>query len=611
MRLLNPFGLLGLAVIPIIIGLHLHLERNRRVIVSSMFLWSFLDVRFEGKRPKFVRLSLLLLLDILIGILLSGALARPVILVPRERAQNYDQVILIDNSTSMLAVEDGIERFSLAVTMAGSLLQESSSDTDTLIVAIGGEVEIVGSTREMERSDLAKKLVALSAGGIGIQLREGLSLAEAFADLERPVKVFIMTDAAYSIPQFADFSLPVEWVFLGFETNNQALVNASIQSVGSAGAELYFQLVNFAGMDVTREMVLTINGIDIQQATLTVPANSLMTQTVELGSGVENIEIALSGTDSLPADDIVRLSSLNQRSIRVRLVTDMPYPINRAIAANDNVDLDVILPEDYSVAGNYELTIFRGYIPDVLPQGEVLIFDLPGNSFIPIEGAEAINGDLSVGNHEVLSGIDFNAVIWGNNQKVNLSIAREEDGYSQTVLVKDGENPLFVLLEKDEQEIFLFLPDLQSGYFTGNPAFPVLVSNMIEYAGKFNLKQSYILGETLELSEFAGLIPANILYPDAEESREILGTQFVELDRVGIYTIEFLDIFGRTSSYSFGVNAGSVMESNISPNNWRSTISSVQVDEAVEAQIVEFDLSPILLGMAILLLVVEAWRSWR
>ncbi|MEJ2759605.1 MAG: BatA domain-containing protein, partial [Anaerolineales bacterium] len=64
MRFLYPFGLLGLITIPVIIGLHLHLERNRRVLVSSMFLWQFLDAKFQGQKPRFVRFTWLLLLDV-------------------------------------------------------------------------------------------------------------------------------------------------------------------------------------------------------------------------------------------------------------------------------------------------------------------------------------------------------------------------------------------------------------------------------------------------------------------------------------------------------------------------------------------------------------------
>ena len=75
MTFLNPLGLFGLLSVPVIVGLHLHLERNRRVIVSSMFLWSFLEAKFEGQKPKYIQLSWLLVLDIMVAVFLSLAFA--------------------------------------------------------------------------------------------------------------------------------------------------------------------------------------------------------------------------------------------------------------------------------------------------------------------------------------------------------------------------------------------------------------------------------------------------------------------------------------------------------------------------------------------------------
>lgn len=612
MRFLNPLGLLGLAIVPAIIGLHLHLERNRRVIVSSMFLWSFLDVRFEGKKPKFVRLSLLLLLDVLIAMLLSGAFARPVLLLPSTQVQDFDQVVLIDNSTSMLTVEDGVERFSLAATMAVSLLQEAPVDTDTLVVAIGGGVEIIGSTRELSRNELATRIGSLTAGGNGIQLREGLSLASAFADLEKPVRVFVLTDAAYAQPDFADFSLPIEWVFLGFETNNQAIVNSSIRAKGQNGTEVFFQVVNFAGVEVSRDVVLYMGGIEVQRIPVVVPANSLMTQTVEVNGTLKTVEINLEGSDSFRADDIARLSNITQRSVRVALVAEMPYPIDRAVEANLNVNLTVIPPQDYSPAGNYDLMIFRGFVPDNFPQGVSLVFDSSGSSLIPnnqmtANGAESA---FEVKRHEVLSGIDFNTVLFQGVQEVNLLPAIDE-GYTVTELVNDGEKPIYLLLEKGEQNIFLFLPDLNNGNFTGKPAFPVLISNVIDYASQLDLAQYYYLGEYLEFADAKGLIPSKLYVPNQDEAVDILGVDEVRLDQAGFYSIEFLDEYGRTNAFSFGVNAGSFAESDISPQDWRVNYSSEMTEDESERQIVEFDLSPFLLVMAVLLMVVEAWRAWR
>jgi len=75
--------------------------------------------------------------------------------------------------------------------------------------------------------------------------------------------------------------------------------------------------------------------------------------------------------------------------------------------------------------------------------------------------------------------------------------------------------------------------------------------------------------------------------------------------------LEMIDLYGRTRQFTFGVNAGSFAEGNISPGEWRSDYVQTQVADETGDQVIEFDLTPWLLGVAMVLLLVEAWRAWR
>ena len=59
------------------------------------------------------------------------------------------------------------------------------------------------------------------------------------------------------------------------------------------------------------------------------------------------------------------------------------------------------------------------------------------------------------------------------------------------------------------------------------------------------------------------------------------------------------------------MNAGSFAESNITPREWRDEYVQTQVADQTGEQTIEFDLTPWLLGIAMILLLVEAWRAWR
>ena len=125
MNLANPLGLLGLLSLPVIIGLHLHLERNRRAVVSSLFLWAFLDAKLQGQRPRQLRLTWLLLLDLLIAAVLSLALAQPQIEIPSAFAQDSHVIVLLDTSTSMLANDIAPSRIEVAKAKGPALPQKT------------------------------------------------------------------------------------------------------------------------------------------------------------------------------------------------------------------------------------------------------------------------------------------------------------------------------------------------------------------------------------------------------------------------------------------------------------------------------------------------------
>jgi hypothetical protein len=138
-----------------------------------------------------------------------------------------------------------------------------------------------------------------------------------------------------------------------------------------------------------------------------------------------------------------------------------------------------------------------------------------------------------------------------------------------------------------------------------------LISNLIEYSRGVEFAPEYSLGESLALEDFVGYIPSKVFYPGQAEGADILGVEQVHLDQVGFYTVEMLDVYGRTNLFTFGVNAGDLSESNIAPQDWRVNFMNSNPFESTESQIIEVDLSPWLLAMATILLVVEAWRAWR
>jgi hypothetical protein len=78
----------------------------------------------------------------------------------------------------------------------------------------------------------------------------------------------------------------------------------------------------------------------------------------------------------------------------------------------------------------------------------------------------------------------------------------------------------------------------------------------------------------------------------------------------GIYKIETTDFSGNAEIYSFGVNAGSMIESDIDPGEWVNNID-VSSDDERQQSTRNVNLAPWLLGFVMILLVLEAFRAWR
>ncbi len=100
MQLLNPIWLLLLGLIPVLLIIHSLKPKAREVEVTGLFLWKgVLKEARGGSRIQSLMKNLPLLLQILIIILSSLALAEPV--WTRPTAIKGNVVLVLDSSASM------------------------------------------------------------------------------------------------------------------------------------------------------------------------------------------------------------------------------------------------------------------------------------------------------------------------------------------------------------------------------------------------------------------------------------------------------------------------------------------------------------------------------
>lgn len=183
----NPWGLLALAALPLVVLLHRRFAAPRRA-VPLVTLWAPRAAATRGG-PRRPRLDGILVLRLLVVAAVALALGRPGWPV----AERYRHVLVLDASASMLAREASGVRFRQAVGAAERALAALPSGEPAMILRAGAAASIVHAFSEDRRS-LRAALQGLAPG------ETPKNLGPAFAEAARhlggaPGVVHVFSDA--------------------------------------------------------------------------------------------------------------------------------------------------------------------------------------------------------------------------------------------------------------------------------------------------------------------------------------------------------------------------------------------------------------------------------
>jgi hypothetical protein len=607
MSFLNPLGLLGLISVPVIIGLHMHRERSRRVIVSSLNLWSFLDVQLRGSKPRQIRITWLLFLDLMIAALLSLALAQPRVNMPTGFDPSEHFIILLDDSSSMLATDVTPTRFDQAKLGVQDLLDELNPRDFVSILTFGGKVITVGDSREFSLQELSNKIANLQAGDNGVAIHSAISVGDSLAIETIPVQYHVYTDGAYEMPTLSNIPDSVQWHFYGEKSGNQAITSLSVAEVNSSSHQLLANIANFSNDHINREVVLQVDNIEVSKTLVELIPQTLISQIWNIAGEPQVISVSLSGKDTLPQDDFASLGKNYGRTIHIALVSDNPYPVDRAIQSVPNVELDIYQPADFLVGMDFDLVVFRGNLPTSWPIGNVLVLDPPLDSdLLNVIGIVPISNQPSYEEIDLLEGVDFNGVRWGSAWEL------EDAENIFTPVLSSGEKPLILTGRINLSDIGVFLPVLDEGNLTKHPFFPIFISNVISSSHGVTFPTQVEVGAEIQLPPPDKYPSVKVINPlgDMNEFPHIDWRTYKDTKMPGAYQLEITDVHGNNEIYSIGVNAGSLLESKLTTGDWVTDVQTA-VERGNGQLTHDLDISPWLLGIALAFVFLEAVRAWR
>ncbi len=448
----NPWGLLALLAIPIIIALHFLQQETRRTPVTTLFLLEKLaPASTGGRRWEQLRNSLPLWLQILAALIIAWLLADPRWI----RADSIQRVVVVaDSSASMSAFQD-------------KLVEQTRPRLEALASSAAQHEWVLLETREggntlysgPELNDLLATLESWAPRSGQHDFAPAWRLAQSLAGGHGTV-LFLSDRQPENRPG------GVELLAVGKPTDNVGLTGFRVLE-GAGGPSWEALVKNYSAQPATRSFKLLVEGQAVRQETLQLPPGESKVVKGEFPDQAERLEIVLDG-DAFPLDDRLPIVRPKPKKITASLNTSTAnsrvYKMLERLAQS--------LPGVVTVAG--------GMVPA----------DVSFASFDPLKGAAPespgllmledttepggyLDGLLVAEENPLNEGLNWQSLIVQESLKIT---QKENDD----VLLWQGERPLIFLrrVPGGRQMVINFDPMMSN--LAKLPAFVVLVNRFLE-----------------------------------------------------------------------------------------------------------------------------------
>jgi len=616
MRFLTPtfLALAGLAA-PIIILYMLRLRR-REVKVSSTMLWQRLLQDREANAPwQKLKRNLLLLLQLLILAALVFALARPFIPVPSVASGSV--AVILDASASMSTKDQsgGGTRFEAAKSAARQLVGDLSSNEVMTVIAAGPVPQVLTPPT----SDAAALRDAINRAQPSEAPSDwGAALALAAASIAGHDKTTLVVISDGGVPDdLPPLPAEIRYVRIGRASENLAISALATRAQGDQ-PELFAAVTNYGTQDADVILSVNVDG-ELQSAdklhveagktadvTLTdLPADSHQIR-AELTPPVEGGVI-----DPLPLDDTAYAIYSPINSGRVLLVTDGNLFLEQIFASLPTVQAFKLTPGDLPQGEHYDLVVYDRWLPNKLPDTNLLIIDPPATTNLFTVGEKFENtGFLKQADDPILSFVDFSDVA------IREAVRVETPGWGEALVEAEG-GPLLIAGQTAGRRVAILTFDLHASNLPLKLSYPILMSNLIEWyapARPFDAPPSLQPGNPVTIRPQAATTAYRITWPDGRQQTYPLGEiapTFAATDLLGVYRVELLSGNLVTLTGDFAVNLFSPIESQIAPKD-SITIGQAEVsDKPTDQNYGQRELWVWLAILALIVLVAEWWVYHR
>jgi Ca-activated chloride channel homolog len=562
MGIVAPLALIGLLVVPLIIGFYMLRLRRPQHEVSSTYLWQHLVRDVEANAPwQRLRRSLLLLLQLLLAVLLAILVAQP--FAERPAALAHDLVLVIDASASMAATDEFPTRLEAAKRAAQQQIANVPAGGRVSVIAAAETAHLVAN-EATDRGRIARAIESIEGSTGPGNLLDALRLAGKLAERTLGAEILVVTDDAGASAPNLRLSVPVKVVTVGRERHNQAIAALAVRADPSGLKRTVFvSVANYSDQEVTRRLQVLADGTPVTARDLLLrPLSRADVVIDELPAGSRVVEARLAPAtevenagpaDLLTLDDAAWAVAPPDRPRFVLYVGPGTTYIINALSFLPNVELYGTTAEDYAATAadplfaNYDLVIFDGFLPPTLPDKAILAFAPPRTS--PLGEVVGPLDEVSMGtlpiDEPLLRGVDLTRLhIIGNNDRFRTQEMTLPD-WARTV-IPGGDGPLLYSGLRNNLPSAVFAFDIHNSDLPLQVAWPILIANLAgELLGTDAAARDPLAPHSpIEIPLPVGSIGARVTLPDGTVEELVPGATgaasvtFVGTRQLGIYRAE-------------------------------------------------------------------------
>jgi Aerotolerance regulator N-terminal/von Willebrand factor type A domain len=390
----QPFALLGLLCVPLIIAFYLWRARHLRHVVSSTFLWTEALAQFSHRPSR--RLPLrdpLLLLQILAVVLLTMLFAGPRL---TERLHVH-QIVVLDSSVAMSATDVRPSRFVQAERQVVTMINRLAPGDTLSLILTGARAQLLGEIPG--NSNLVEAISHLnpSSGKPDIVGSMALVRGAASESGQGVPRVTYVLAPETPLPYSVDVPTTVDRIGAD-PLDDQSIDTLTVRCPpGGNVCTAFARVRNMSTEARADDLAVWVDGQSLGKQTLHLAARGSSELTFAVPPQAHTVKAALLRHDAVPVDDSATAIVPAPVQLSALFVSDDPGQTLHALQEIPGLSVHMSTTAAFQLndSQQYDLLILDNVAPDALPSIPTLAINPPAttsmlsvaaaNTFLPVD----------------------------------------------------------------------------------------------------------------------------------------------------------------------------------------------------------------------------------